>query len=159
MADGAEQHSEALLQQMEREEAAMKIQAVHRGNAARSKLEARLSRKETGLRAAAARAEQRSAGAMEQHLASIGFMAESAKKYAAVLIEEGFESPAAFATLTIEELREDFGFKRGHLRLVATWKAEQAEQTTVGKTDSGGKSDEAGVQEAVTETVKGVLTG
>ena len=46
MADGAEQHSEALLQQMEREEAAMKIQAVHRGNAARSKLEARLSSKE-----------------------------------------------------------------------------------------------------------------
>eukprot|EP01045_Picozoa_sp_COSAG04_P015774 COSAG04_NODE_1272_length_7468_cov_3.407518_3_plen_1629_part_00 len=159
MADGAEQHSEALLQQMEREEAAMKIQAVHRGNAARSKLEARLSRKETGLRAAAARAEQRPAGAMEQHLASIGFMAESAKSYAAVLIEEGFESPAAFATLTIEELREDFGFKRGHLRLVATWKAEQAEQKAVGKTDSGGKSDEAGVQEAVTETVKGVLTG
>ena len=41
-------------------------------------------------RAAAARAEQRSAGAMEQHLASIGFMAESAKKYAAVLVEEDF---------------------------------------------------------------------
>ena len=71
MADGAEQHSEALLQQMEREEAAMKIQAVHRGNAARSKLEARLSRKETCLRATAARAEQRTTGAMEQHLASL----------------------------------------------------------------------------------------
>ena len=145
MADGAEQRSEALLQQMEREEAAMKIQAVHRGNAARSKLEARLSRKETGLRAAAARAEKRTTGAMEQHLASIGFTPETAKSYAAVLAEEGFDGPAAFATLTIEELREDFGFKRGHLRLVATWKAEQAEQKEVGKSGSGAMSDEAGV--------------
>ena len=121
----------------------MKIQAVHRGNAARSKLEARLSRKETS-RAAAAWAEKQTAGAMEQHLASIGFTPESAKSYAAVLIEEGFDGPAAFATLTIEELREDFGFKRGHLRLVAAWKAEQAEHKAVGKTGSGGKSDRSG---------------
>ena len=47
MADDAEQRPEALLQQMERDESAMKIQAVQRGNAARSKLEARLARKQT----------------------------------------------------------------------------------------------------------------
>ena len=51
MATAAEGGDE-LLQQIEQEQAAMKIQSVHRGNAARNKLAARLSRKEADLREA-----------------------------------------------------------------------------------------------------------
>ena len=45
----AGEDTDELLEQMEQEAAAMKIQSVHRGNAARSKLQDRLARKETGL--------------------------------------------------------------------------------------------------------------
>ena len=42
-----ETEGEELLKEMEREAAAVKIQSVHWGNAARTKLESRLSRKQT----------------------------------------------------------------------------------------------------------------
>ena len=51
-AGSAEGGGDELLQQIEQEQAAMKIQSVHRGNAARNKLAARLSRKEADLREA-----------------------------------------------------------------------------------------------------------
>ena len=114
--DGGE--SEQLLRVLEREEAATKIQAAQRGRAARSKLDERLARK--GSRVGAA---ERAGGALELHLKGIGFGPEPARKFAEGLVDEGFDTVDQFAALTIEELREDFGFKRGHLRLVAAWKA------------------------------------
>ena len=51
-AEGGGGGGNELLQQIEQEQAAMKIQSVHRGNAARNKLAARLSRKEADLREA-----------------------------------------------------------------------------------------------------------
>lgn len=44
----------------------------------------------------------------------IGLQAEPATIYADGLIEEGFDSPTIFDELTMQELIDDYGFKRGH---------------------------------------------
>ena len=51
-------------------------------------------------------------------LAGIGIAAEAAADYAAALVDDGFDTPAAFAALSLDELQSDFNFKRGHLRMV-----------------------------------------
>ena len=50
-------------------------------------------------------------------------MGVTAPEYIQQLQEEGFDTPALFDTLTLEELANDFGFKRGHLRAVENWRA------------------------------------
>ena len=80
--------------------------------------------------------------ARAQHLGEMGVVAEP---YVHKLQEEGFDTPALFDSLSIEELAnvsphsvlsprallnermhtlaQDFGFKRGHLRAVESWRA------------------------------------
>ena len=55
-----------------------------------------------------------------QHLGAMGV---TAPEYIQQLQEEGFDTPGLFDTLTLEELANDFGFKRGHLRAVENWRA------------------------------------
>ena len=50
-------------------------------------------------------------------------MGVTAPEYIKQLQEEGFDTPGLFDTLTLEELANDFGFKRGHLRAVENWRA------------------------------------
>ena len=59
-------------------------------------------------------------------LSSLGVGATAARGYAELLVAEGFDTAAAFESLTAEELRDDFGFKRGHLRMVAAHREEIA---------------------------------
>eukprot|EP01046_Picozoa_sp_COSAG06_P015952 COSAG06_NODE_1039_length_10995_cov_47.088106_11_plen_791_part_00 len=59
-------------------------------------------------------------------LSSLGVGATAARGYADLLVAEGFDTAAAFESLTAEELRDDFGFKRGHLRMVAVHREEIA---------------------------------
>ena len=51
-------------------------------------------------------------------LVSLGIADGPAAGYAAALAEDGFDTPASFGTLSLDELQDDFGFKRGHLRMV-----------------------------------------
>ena len=131
-----EQEAEELLQQLERDEAATKIQAAHRGRAARAKLNARLAHKGSSVSAAERARKVQHASEMERHLKAIGFAAEPAQKFAESIVDDGFDTVEQFASLTVEELRDDFGLKRGHLRLVAAWKAGQRRK-------SGGKDNDA----------------
>jgi histone H4 len=55
---------------------------------------------------------------LAEFLSQLGIGASAASDYAAALVAEGFDTTVAFASLTAEELRDDFGFKRGHLRMV-----------------------------------------
>ena len=56
--------------------------------------------------------------ALAELLVSIGIAEEPGAGYAALLVEDGFDTPAAFNEVSLDELKEDFGFKRGHLRMV-----------------------------------------
>jgi ankyrin repeat protein len=53
-------------------------------------------------------------------LCELGIGKTAADGYAEALVAEGFDTPVAFASLTTQELQHDFGFKRGHLRMIAT---------------------------------------
>eukprot|EP01043_Picozoa_sp_COSAG02_P067650 COSAG02_NODE_10949_length_1826_cov_2.457441_1_plen_424_part_01 len=72
--------------------------------------------------ARSSRASAQSTMEEEKQLASfltqLGIGASAASGYATALVAEGFDTTEAFALLTAEELRDDFGFKRGHLRMI-----------------------------------------
>jgi histone H4 len=55
---------------------------------------------------------------LAEFLSQLGIGASAASDYAAALVAEGFDTTVAFASLTAEELHDDFEFKRGHLRMV-----------------------------------------
>ena len=65
--------------------------------------------------------------ALTTMLISMGIAGGPAEGYAVALAEDGFDTETAFNTLSLEELRDDFGFKRGHLRMV-----EQARAAVLG---------------------------
>ncbi len=48
----------------------------------------------------------------------VGLASTVAEQYAASLVEEGFENVALVDDLSVEELKQDFGFKTGHARQV-----------------------------------------
>ena len=52
-----------------------------------------------------------------------------AEAYAARLFEEGYDSPAVFATVPLEKLAEAYAWKEGHIAQVKAWRE---------KTQSGG---------------------
>ena len=96
-----EQEAEELLQQLERDEAATKIQAAHRGRAARAKLNARLARKGSSVSAAERARKVQHTSEMERHLKAIGFAAEPAQKFAESIVDDGFDTVEQFASLTV----------------------------------------------------------
>ena len=51
-------------------------------------------------------------------LQAMGIAAQSAASYASALVADGFDTASAFQDLSLQELKDDFGFKRGHLRMV-----------------------------------------
>ena len=53
---------------------------------------------------------------------AVKLKASVAKQYAAGLADEGFDTPALFDALSLEELATDFGFKKGHLTAVKTYR-------------------------------------
>jgi hypothetical protein len=53
-----------------------------------------------------------------EHLVSAGILDSAAGSYAQTLFEDGFDTVDLFDELSIDELREDYGFKRGHLKAV-----------------------------------------
>ena len=55
-------------------------------------------------------------------LVEMGIAEDASVGYAAALVSEGFDTPAAFEELTTAELTEDFKFKRGHLRMVQRYR-------------------------------------
>ena len=55
---------------------------------------------------------------LEQHLCSLGIPSEACSGYAATLYDDGYENVAMFEGLTLEELRDEYGFKKGHLRAI-----------------------------------------
>lgn len=61
-------------------------------------------------------------------LVALGIAEGPAEGYAVALADDGFDTEAAFNTLALEELRDDFGFKRGHLRMV-----EKAREAALGQ--------------------------
>lgn len=56
--------------------------------------------------------------ALKTMLIDIGIANGPAESYAVALADDGFDTQTAFNTLSIEELRNDFKFKRGHVRMV-----------------------------------------
>ena len=52
------------------------------------------------------------------YLVSLGIPAVASKGYAAKLNADGFDNVAMVNTLTIDELRDDYDFKKGHLKAV-----------------------------------------
>ena len=70
---------------------------------------------------------------LEQHLRSLGIPSEACAGYAATLCDDGYENAAMFEGLTEEELREEYGFKKGHLRAIERSRsAESATSPTSG---------------------------
>lgn len=66
------------------------------------------------------------ASAMEvKHLSAflenIGIGTSSAESFADALFDDGWETPEALKSVTLEELQNDYGFKRGHLRMIGEW--------------------------------------
>ena len=53
---------------------------------------------------------------------TVGLHPKTAKGYADGLVAEGFETPAAFDALSLEELRDDFGFLKGHVMAVRKYR-------------------------------------
>jgi hypothetical protein len=49
---------------------------------------------------------------------TVGIPGNNTRTYAAGLVDEGYETPELFASLSLKELAEDFGFKKGHVRQV-----------------------------------------
>lgn len=64
---------------------------------------------------------------LSKFLENIGIGPSSAKSFARALFDDGWETPKSFAHLTSKELREDYGFKRGHLCMVNDWLAREKE--------------------------------
>ena len=58
------------------------------------------------------------ASPVAEHLVSAGILDSAAGSYAQTLFEDGFDTEDLFDELSIDELREDYGFKRGHLKAV-----------------------------------------
>jgi hypothetical protein len=52
----------------------------------------------------------------------VGLKGAIVEQYATALQQEGYETPELFNSLTIPELREEFKFKRGHLKQVETYR-------------------------------------
>lgn len=61
------------------------------------------------------------AAALVAHLTANGVNGGQ-EEYVEKLINEGFDTPQLFDSLSLEELQSDFGFKRGHLRAVEAWR-------------------------------------
>ena len=55
--------------------------------------------------------------AFSAYLEEIGIDASCAATFAAALAKDGYNTPVAFAELTLEELKADYGFKKGHIRV------------------------------------------
>ena len=62
---------------------------------------------------------------LEQELVAAGIPAAAAAAYFAKLAEEGYDSLQLFNELSIDELRDEFGFKRGHAVAVQKTRAQQ----------------------------------
>lgn len=60
-----------------------------------------------------------------QHLLDIGIGASVSTVYAKALSEDGFETAELFASLSLTDLRDDYGFKRGHLMAVDKFRSAQ----------------------------------
>ena len=56
---------------------------------------------------------------------SLGFKEDTAQRFAAALEEDGFETAEQFAELSLDDLQDDFNFKRGHIRMVEKWREQQ----------------------------------
>ena len=56
--------------------------------------------------------------ALEEHLRCAGIPAAACTGYATDLIEDGYETAEMFEGLSIDELRTDYGFKKGHLKAI-----------------------------------------
>jgi hypothetical protein len=62
---------------------------------------------------------------LEQELVAAGIPAAAAAAYFAKLAQEGYDSLQLFNELSIDELRDVFGFKRGHAVAVQKTHAQQ----------------------------------
>jgi DNA repair exonuclease SbcCD ATPase subunit len=62
------------------------------------------------------------AGGVYAHLVSMKLLDKPANEYASRLIEDGYDTPEAVDELSLEELSEDLGFKKGHLKAVERWR-------------------------------------
>ena len=54
---------------------------------------------------------------------SLGIPAVASAGYAAKLKDDGYENVAMIDTLTTEELRDDYGLKKGHLKAIERMRA------------------------------------
>ena len=61
-------------------------------------------------------------GSITLLLTNAGIPAAPASAYASHLVADGFDSLSSFATLSLGELQEEFGFKRGHVRMVELYR-------------------------------------
>jgi serine/threonine protein kinase len=67
-----------------------------------------------------------------------------ASEYAAGLVAEGYDTPDLFADLTPQELKEDFGFRKGHVKAVEKARgADSAFSSTSDRATQGGRSASA----------------
>ncbi len=81
-------------------------------------------------------------------LENIGIGPSSAKLFAVALFDDGWETPKSFARLTSKELREDYGFKRGHLCMVDDWCAREKKKSSENHVeDEARKMNEDGLRE------------
>ena len=55
---------------------------------------------------------------LTDHLKSIGISHEASAGFSNALVADGFDTPRGLGVLSLAELRDDFGFMRGHCRLV-----------------------------------------
>jgi len=60
-------------------------------------------------------------------LENIGIGTSSAESFADALFDDGWETPEALKSVTLEELQNDYGFKRGHLRMINEWLTRERE--------------------------------
>jgi len=58
-------------------------------------------------------------------LENIGIGTSSAESFAGALFDDGWETPESLKSVTVEELQNDYGFKRGHLRMIGEWLARE----------------------------------
>ena len=62
------------------------------------------------------------AGGVYAHLVSMKLLDKPANEYASRLIGDGYDTAEAVDELSLEELSEDLGFKKGHLKAVERWR-------------------------------------
>jgi hypothetical protein len=65
-------------------------------------------------------------GGVYAHLVSMKLLDTPASEYATALIADGYDTPEAVDELSLDELRDDFGLKKGHLRAVERFRAGDA---------------------------------